>query len=244
MKLVKICGVKTIEAAEIATIHGADLIGCILVPNKARTTDHKIAKEISKFVNHGRPKSLITIIQELKASKKSESPIEYFEFVKEIIIENEPFLVGVFKNQSPEEVFKIADDLKLDFIQLHGNENIKDYLNPKFGVIKRYVLPKDLETLKEDSEYIMNERILSLPLLDSEEGGEGKTIDWDYIDKNLTFTKAILAGGLNDENLKDTKNIKNILGYDVSGGVETNGSKDLNKITKFINVGKRIDIDN
>ncbi|KAI5966304.1 TRP1 [Candida pseudojiufengensis] len=241
MKLVKICGVKTLEAAETAIIHGTDLVGCILVPNKPRTIPPEVAKQISKLVNHGRPKSLTLISEEIKNSTKEfDSPIEYFEYIKDILIENGPFLVGVFKNQSPEEVSKIAQNLNLDFIQLHGNENLKDYLNLGFGVIKRYVLPKDLEILKNDSNYVMNEKILSLQLLDSEEGGEGKKIDWEFIKNNLNFTKSILAGGLNPENVIETKDIPNILGYDVSGGVETNGSKDLTKITKFINAGKSI----
>ena len=36
MKVVKICGIKTVEAASVAIDNGANLLGCILVPNRAR----------------------------------------------------------------------------------------------------------------------------------------------------------------------------------------------------------------
>ena len=67
-----------------------------------------------------------------------------------------------------------------------------------------------------------------------------KVIDWEYISDNLYFTRAILAGGLTPENIRDTKDINNILGFDVSGGVETDGEKDFSKIVRFIAGGKSI----
>lgn len=48
--LVKICGVKSFDAAKHAVEHGADLVGVILVPNRKRTIDHAVAKEISAYL--------------------------------------------------------------------------------------------------------------------------------------------------------------------------------------------------
>ncbi|KAG5416773.1 TRP1 [Candida metapsilosis] len=241
MKLIKICGVQTVEAAEVAMLNGADLIGCILVPNKSRTIDISTAKQIAQFIKRGRPQSISQIMAHLQDKTKSasfKSQVDYFEYVAKLILENGPFLVGVFQNQSRDEVLDLAKQIGLDFIQLHGSEPKLDFVNDEFGVIFRYVVPRDTENLRTDGESLMEKGVLSLPLLDSEQGGDGKTIDWGYIDENLSFTRSILAGGLSPDNLHDTKDVKNVLGYDVSSGVETDGKKDLKKIIQFIDRGK------
>lgn len=220
MKIVKICGIKTVNAAQVAIDNGANLLGCILVPNRTRTIDHEVAKEISKLVKKERKPIKLT----------AETPTEHFEQVSQWIVENGPFLVGVFRNQPKEEVFRIARELDLDFIQLHGLEDKLLFVNDEFGIIPRYVVPDEIQLLKDQGESLM--QCISLPLLDSEAGGEGKVIDWSYIEK--LPTRAILAGGLTPDNIPV---FDNILGYDVSGGVETNGIKDSSKIINFINRG-------
>ena len=244
MKLVKICGVKTLEAAETAVLNGADLVGCILVPNKSRTIDIAIAKQIAQFIKHKRPQSIQQMKCHLHNKRKDfASPVDYFNYVSQLVLDNGPFLVGVFQNQSRHEVVSIAREIGLDFIQLHGSEPKLDFVaddDDEFGWILRYVVPQDTQQLRNDGEVLIQRGALSLPLLDSAQGGEGKVIDWEYISDNLYFTRAILAGGLTPENIRDTKDINNILGFDVSGGVETDGEKDFSKIVRFIAGGKSI----
>ncbi|WLF77702.1 bifunctional tryptophan synthase trp1 [Lodderomyces elongisporus] len=243
MKLVKICGLQTMEAAEVAALNGVDLLGCILVPNRQRTVDPTVARQISQIANFNRPKTVKDIFLDIKSQNISD-PIKYFDYIKQEILSYGPYLVGVFRNQSEEEVFKQASDLNLDFVQLHGDENKTEFIRLAtelgFGVIPRYVIPRDIEQLKKDTQEIVKLGALSIPLLDSDQGGEGKVGDWDYITENLGFTSALLAGGLTPENLIDTKNVKNIIGYDVSGGVETDGKKDPTKIIRFIVNGKAV----
>ncbi|CAI5757756.1 unnamed protein product [Candida verbasci] len=224
--LVKICGISDIESAKCAIDNGANLIGCILVPNRSRTINHEIAKEISKLVKSKRTKQL--------KIPNTTNVNEYFEELAAEISRTGPYLVGVFRNQPRDDVIRIATELELDFIQLHGNEDKLEYLGYGFGVIPRYIIPKEHELLKEHADILVGQ--LSLPLLDSDLGGEGKTIDWDYINEKLDVG-SILAGGLTSENLPK---LNNIIGFDVSGGVETNGKKDLNKIEKFIKKGRSI----
>ncbi|RLV91263.1 hypothetical protein JA1_003985 [Spathaspora sp. JA1] len=248
-RLVKICGLKTLDAATTAIENGANLLGCILVPNRKRTIPFEIAKQISSQVKQariGRKFPTISDIQTYLKAQHYSSPREYFELVSEVIIDNGPFLVGVFQNQPIEEVISIANELQLDFIQLHGRENNVEFFTSeeiigKFGLIVRYVMPDQWDDLMEQGEYLTNERIFAIPLLDSEAGGEGKVIDWDYVSENLGFTNVILAGGLTPDNLQATASINNVVGYDVSGGVEDNqGNKDLEKIKSFITIAKVI----
>lgn len=251
-KIVKICGIRTQESAEKAIDSGADLIGTILVPNRSRTIDHEVGKIISSKIkqtriNHNKKYQSINDLLSSKELSQITDYNEYFLTVPELIIDNGPFLVGVFRNQSINDVFEIAQNLKLDIIQLHGNEDLQDYLqfNAKlgkpFGIIKRFVIPKDNEYMDYFCNNFLNnnnEGGFLVPLLDSEVGGEGKVIDWTIL--NDLKGKYILAGGLNPNNLIDTNQYtEKLIGFDVSGGVEDNeGNKDFEKIDLFVKNGK------
>ncbi|CCJ29216.1 unnamed protein product [Pneumocystis jirovecii] len=84
-----------------------------------------------------------------------------------------------------------------------------------------------------------------IPLFDSEAGGTGELLDWNSISdwvgrqespESLHF---MLAGGLTPENVGDALRLNGVIGVDVSGGVETNGVKDSNKIANFVKNAKK-----
>lgn len=254
-KVVKICGIRTEEAANCAIESGVDLLGVILVPNRKRTVDHDVAKKISLLASDKRKtkdtqfKTVNSILKHLERQSFLNSD-QYFIAFKQLIIDNGPFLVGVFRNQDISDVFKIAGELSLDFIQLHGNEDKEKFCQYNslkesctYGIIPRFVIPKDIDVMDKlftetirDNVYVGSG--LALPLLDSELGGEGKTIDWKAVD-DLKKGKFILAGGLNPSNVQSAFVINNVIGFDVSGGVEDeDGNKDLMKIESFIKAVK------
>lgn len=196
--VVKICGLKSVEAAQVAIDSGADLLGIICVPNRKRTVDSEVAKLISKLCRN----------KDVK-------------------------LVGVFRNQTKEDVARIAEDYSLDVVQLHGDEDWKEYNSfIPLPIIKRVVFPQGIETLVE----MQNSDCQSL--FDSEAGGTGEKLDWKSIGEwysNSQLNKGyILAGGLNPENVKDALKVPGVTGVDVSGGVETDGVKDNVKIKTFL----------
>ncbi|KAK6455977.1 phosphoribosylanthranilate isomerase [Scheffersomyces xylosifermentans] len=246
-KIVKICGLRTLEAAQKAVEAGADLLGSILVPNKPRTVEENVALQISELARatrkaRNRKFQTVEEIHKHLATQHFENINEYLETVAEIVIENGPFFVGVFRNQPIETVFETAKRLQLDFIQLHGSEEKIQFAEKtyQFGIIPRYVVPQDVDTMKKDLGTFKEKKYVGLPLLDSEAGGEGKVIDWEVVN-DLDFGKYILAGGLNPANLADTASIQNLLGFDVSGGVEDGKwNKDLKKIEDFVKIGKTL----
>lgn len=141
-------------------------------------------------------------------------------------------IVGVFVNESLENMIRIAKAVQLDYIQLHGNELPLVAKELPYPVIKAFSVDKtDPEIIKHyPCEYL---------LLDSPgttyEGGSGKTFDWGKLDKlDFNKNKFILAGGLTPQNvskaIKSTQPIK----VDVSSGVESAGNKDQTKIKQFI----------
>lgn len=229
-------------AAECAIASGADLLGSILVPGRVRTVDPSIALQISTAVRSARTEqSSIKLVQDELAASTYTSDTAYYEAVADLLIKHGPFYVGVFRNQSIDDVVTTARKLKLDFIQLHGSENKLDYVNAvgdEFGIIIRYVVPSEVELMKSQLPEFARRKVVVLPLLDSDVGGEGKVIDWIIVNE-LTFGRFLLAGGLTPDNLESTLEVKNLVGYDVSGGVEgENGEKDLAKIGKFVGIGK------
>lgn len=250
-RLIKICGLRTTEAAEEAVNLGADLLGVIMVPNRKRSVIPTVALEISKLARERRQKlnrkfQSSKEIVEYVLNQKFEHFDDYFKLYRQLVIENGPFLVGVFRNQDISEVFGLANEYELDVIQLHGSEDVEEYLerneDGKYVIVKRYVIPEQIQTMSEFFPKLTGvpSRGFAFPLLDSEAGGEGKTIDWTLI--NDLEGKFILAGGLHPDNLHETiPYLKNVIGFDVSGGVENDqGDKDLDKISQFISKGKQL----
>ncbi|GGH72417.1 N-(5'-phosphoribosyl)anthranilate isomerase [Compostibacillus humi] len=140
--------------------------------------------------------------------------------------------VGVFVNETVEQMVNIAEYVGLDYLQLHGDEGEAVSKQLPRPVIKAF-------SVKDKS--IKN--IMNYPcdyyLIDSPGGGTGKSFDWKLLDKfNLDASKLILAGGLNPENVQEAIRVVKPAGVDVSSGVETNGAKDIKKIKQFIHATK------
>ena len=143
--------------------------------------------------------------------------------------------VGVFANQTEQDVIKSAEIAGLDYIQLHGNESASFARRMPLPVIKAFAIhsEKDLENLHE---YPADYLLVDLPKSAS---GKGLTLDWDMIRKaDLPLDKVILAGGLTPENVVKAINAVSPFAVDVASGVETNGLKDAVKIKAFINEAK------
>lgn len=140
--------------------------------------------------------------------------------------------IGVFKNQSADEIYMIAKYCGLDYIQLHGDED------PKWADQLGIPYLKSLnacEALTRD-ELAWRKSRASAILLDSAGGGTGTTFDWSVFPSYRALSKPlILAGGLNARNV--TQAIQRLTpdGVDVGSGVEASrGKKDHQKIVEFM----------
>ncbi|GMM51765.1 phosphoribosylanthranilate isomerase [Starmerella bacillaris] len=148
-----------------------------------------------------------------------------------------PKLVGVFRNQSLEEIQYLQNLIGLDVIQLHGNETVDLVKSIDVPVVRRLV--PESPTLLEDAKVLQDLQQQVTLLIDSEQGGDGKLVNWNQLNQlaNNGY-HYILAGGLTPENVHSASTQPGCIGVDVSGGVETNGTKDLGKIELFLKNAK------
>lgn len=156
-------------------------------------------------------------------------------------------MVGVFVNEKISKVIKDSEYLKLDYIQLSGDEDIhflKDLNDRRRGIkiiksirIKgggqsyKGGLSKEIKKIKEHIDFI---------LLDSYSeniyGGTGISFDWNIAKNCFSEIPIILSGGLDTENVRQAVNIVKPFGVDASSKLETYpGKKDVYKVSRFIN---------
>ena len=154
---------------------------------------------------------------------------------KEICAKLPPFVqrVGVFVNETAENINRTADRCGLDVVQLHGDESPAFCKKIKRRVIKA-VRVKDAASLKEMSQYEVDAFLLDTYKKD-QWGGTGKVFDWELATRAKKYGPVILAGGLNPRNVKAAIQKVQPYGVDVSSGVEQSpGKKDPRKVKAFL----------
>lgn len=165
---------------------------------------------------------------------------------------NRPQTVGLFADQSLEEVNDHVQFLNLDRVQLCGNESAEFCARVSVPVIKVIHVPEIVSITRQVSEiasqserYVNNGHSIVLDRqVDNLKGGTGMTFDWNVASAlSAQGYEFILAGGLTPVNLAQAIAITAPWAVDVSSGVETDGEKDPDKIRAFISIAhaKKLD---
>lgn len=138
--------------------------------------------------------------------------------------------VGVFVDEEPELVSRLANDGTIKLIQLHGHEN-EEYLRELKSmtdapIIKAFKIRGD-EDIEKANTFPSDYNLLDNGY------GTGQTFDWSFVRgiKRPFF----LAGGVNADNVRDAIDKLSPYAVDISSGVETDGYKDFDKMLHFIN---------
>jgi phosphoribosylanthranilate isomerase len=135
--------------------------------------------------------------------------------------------VGVFVNETAENIAEIIEATGIKMIQLHGSEN-EDFIK----TLKEKVNLPIIKAIKPNGIIPENADFL---LFDGEIPGSGKTFDRATLRK--TEKPWFLAGGINIGNIEEALSLAPY-GIDISSGVETDGFKDLRKIEEIMGVIK------
>lgn len=229
--LVKICGTRSAEAATEAIKAGANLVGMILVPGTKRCVSDETALAISKAVHDAQTTAG-------EAVKLPKTATDFFSVSAELLRKHRPLLVGVFMNQPLEEVLEKQRLYNLDIVQLHGDEPLEWASLIPVPVIRKF---------KPGQVGVGVRGYHAVSLLDSG-AGTGKLLDVESVKAELekdAELQVLLAGGLEPGNV--TESVKalgalggQVIGVDVSSGVEEDGKQSLEKIRTFVKAAKAI----
>lgn len=147
--------------------------------------------------------------------------------------------VGVFVDEAPERVRRIAREVGLAAVQLHGSEppEAAQALAP-LACIKAFRIRSrnDLEDLARYRVrgYLVDTYVAGRP------GGTGERLDWDMLEGFRPPGPLILAGGLTPENVAEAVRRVRPYAVDVSSGVEAApGRKDHTLMKRFIQEARR-----
>ena len=182
-------------------------------------------------------------------TRRKISPAQAKEFRK--ALDAEIPAVGVFVNEDISVITSLVQDGCIDMIQLHGEEDA-DY-------IRRLREICDVQVIKavkvQTVEQIRQAAALPVDylLLDTYRkgvlGGTGEAFDWgllreakaaagDTAEGELFGKPYFLAGGLCAGNLREAAALGSY-GLDVSSGIETEGSKDFDKMVEVMELVRK-----
>ena len=189
----------------------------------------KDLQTLSYIINHRFPPKFIGFICNWPKSKR---------FIKR---EDLNQLLNIDKKKSkfvavlvrPDEV--ILEKLKhlpFDYYQIYDcKPNYIREIKEKYNI--KIITAITVSNKIDVDNYKKYENVSDIILFDSKGYHESISFNHDYLDKVITKLPIMIAGDIKIDNLDDFKN-KNLC-IDISGGLETKGVKDINKIDKFLN---------
>jgi indole-3-glycerol phosphate synthase/phosphoribosylanthranilate isomerase len=207
---VKICGITSIDDARAAISAGADMLGFNFYQPSPRFIEPPAAAEI---VN--------SIRSEARRSQRS------------------PSMVGVFVDESIEDVARIADAVGLDGIQLHGEETA-EYCQRLKELCPQKFLIKSLAAKAGDRVESAGRYPADAIMIDAFDeklrGGTGRVADWSIAREVAhTVPRLFLAGGLSPENVAEAIASVRPYGVDVCSAVEAApGRKSAERMRQFV----------
>lgn len=142
--------------------------------------------------------------------------------------------VGVFVDADPEEIADAVSRLRLNHVQLHGQESAQAVAAlGEVGAFKAVRLsgPAVVDGLKRwPGPFVLVDAYLP-----GEPGGTGKVADWDLASAAAALRPIWLAGGLTAHNVARAVETVRPYGVDVASGVESApGIKDAALMTAFV----------
>ena len=151
--------------------------------------------------------------------------------------------VGVFVDEDPEQVKRLADDYGLDYIQLHGHETpeVISYLRTPALPHPRIIKAFNISTAEDLIQAQPYEGLVDGFLFDAKGksvGGNGEKFNWDVLDAYQGSTPFLLSGGIcpGDAVRVNAFYHPNCIGIDLNSRFElAPGLKDINALRRFVN---------
>jgi phosphoribosylanthranilate isomerase len=208
--LVKICGLRTPEALEVALAAGADLVGFVFFPPSPRHVGYEAARALGARVRG-------------RAQKVALSVDASDDQLAAMIGALGPDMLQLHGQETPERVVVVRTRFGLPVIKALPIAERAD-LSP----IRLY--DKVADRLLFDAR---------APREATRPGGLGRNFDWRLLEKLEIAVPFMLSGGLDAGNVAEALRITGAPGVDVSSGVErAAGVKDPDRIRAFIGAAR------
>jgi phosphoribosylanthranilate isomerase len=158
------------------------------------------------------------------------------EAAQAIIAQLPPFVatVGVFVDEAAAVVQEVAAQVRLDWVQLHGQESPDYCRHLGRRVIKAFRI-QDEDSLPGLADYRGAAQALLLDTYKKGQvGGTGEIFDWHVARKAKEYGPIILAGGLTADNVAQAIDTAGPASVDAASGTEAApGKKDPAKLRAF-----------
>ncbi|MDF1698726.1 MAG: phosphoribosylanthranilate isomerase [Saprospiraceae bacterium] len=146
--------------------------------------------------------------------------------------------VGVFVNESKNRILELTDIYRLDYAQLHGDEDSEfcEALSEKIPIIKVFRITDDF-----DFKTTVDFGAASYFLFDTKTilyGGSGKKFNWSILSDYQLDIPFLLSGGIGPEDVEQLRTLHHpqFAGVDINSKFESEpGIKDPSLIAPFVN---------
>ncbi|MGQ9920115.1 MAG: phosphoribosylanthranilate isomerase [Desulfobacca sp.] len=166
------------------------------------------------------------------------------EVARQIIARLPPLVlsVGVFVNEDAALVLEVAEMVRLDWLQLHGEEP-PDYCRYLNRNVLKAIRVRDRESLVQMQPYQGSVRAFLLDTYSSgQHGGTGQSFDWTLAREAQAYGPVVLAGGLRPDNVAAALRAAAPQAVDVASGVEAApGRKDPEKLRAFFGAAQALE---
>ena len=160
--------------------------------------------------------------------------------------------VGVFVDENPETIKKIAEDYALDYIQLHGTESpdfvrrLRSVYGDSVAVIKAFNIAtkEDLDATKPYEglvDYFLFDTRATVPAGSPAgsvlPGGTGAQFDWSVLADYVGETPFLLSGGIGPDDADRVRAFHHpkCIGIDLNSKFEVSPAlKDVEKLKRFL----------
>lgn len=152
--------------------------------------------------------------------------------------------IGVFVNESKDNILMYADRFGLDYIQLHGNES-PEYCHNLQAAGMKLIKVFSIATPRDLSSVSAYEGLCQYYLFDTKTpqyGGSGNQFDWTLLNRYTGNTPFLLSGGINQYSAAAIRNFHHprMAGVDINSRFESSpGLKDIGRIQTFISELRR-----
>ncbi len=204
--IVKICGLSTPEALDVAIEAGADMVGFVFFPPSPRNVSFEAARALSARVKD--------------RAKKVALSVDADDVLLTAVVDAlAPDFLQLHGKESPERIAAIKARFRLPVIKALAIETKSD-----FAQVKNYAAASDWLLFDAKA-----------PADATRPGGLGKPFDWSLMRGVAPGVPVMLSGGLDASNVADAIRVADPPAVDVSSGVESlPGRKDVGKIRDFI----------